>query len=68
MNKIDFILSIFLIISISINLLQIIYFRYQYLKIQQIYLKKEKRLLEKNNEQLKEIIALKNKIQIHTIK
>lgn len=67
-EKTIFILSVLLIVSVSINLLQVLNFKYTYERIKNNYLKKEKRLLEKAVEQSKEINELKNRIQIKTIK
>jgi len=67
-DKVIFILSMLLIISITVNILQILNFRYTYERIKNNHLKKEKRLLEKAVEQNKEIITLQNRTQIKTIK
>ena len=68
MERIIFIISILLVISVSINILQFFNFRYKYEKIKNCYLKKEKRLLEKAVEHSKEIIELRNRMQIRAIK
>lgn len=68
MNRGNFALSLFLIISITINILQILNFNYKYKRIENVYLKKEKRLLEKEVEQQKEIIALQQRHKIREIK
>lgn len=68
MNKEVYILSVLLVVSISINIMQILNFKYKYKRIENIYLKKEKRLLEKAVEQNKEIIALQNRNKVKAIK
>ena len=68
MDKKSFILSLFLLISVSINILQILNFKYKYERIKNLYLKKEQKLLRKSVEQNEKIIELQNKMQMRKIK
>lgn len=55
-------------ISIFINLMQMLYYRYKYNRMENIHLKKEKRLLEKSLKVSEELIALKCRIKFKEIK